>query len=214
MTSTGFEKLLTILVGVAAVVAALLATLQLDAGRKGDRATLEGSRLPVKIFESIAASGIRSDFHINRLRQANALGLEGLSRQLTALPSQGSTGYEARLGQADVEASKTLAAAAKEMLEIDPRSRGVDPPTATAITAEAQDFAKQLARQSEAIDESNRYSDQGARAVFGLSLAAIAAALLGLAAVLRAGPGGRIAVAAGALALLGSIACGAWAVAS
>lgn len=214
MARTAFERTLTVLVGVAAVVAALLATLQLDAGRKGDRASLQGSRLPVTIFEAIAASGIRSDFHLNRIRQSGALGIEGLSRQIAALPVEGLGGYTSRLGQADAAASKSLEAAAKEMLGISPRSRGVDPATTAVILATVKDLRRQVALQGESVDDSNRYSVQGSRAVFGLSLAAIAAALLGLAAVLRAGPGGRIAIAAGAVALLGSLGWGTWALVS
>lgn len=215
MPKSRFEQTLTVLVGIAAVVAASLATLQLDAGRKGDRASLLGARLPVRIFERIAASGIRSNYHIETARNSIGLGLEGLARQLTAARASGAAAdFETSLGGSQFAASKRLQAAAAEMEKIDPRSRGVDPATAAAILATVQQLQQDVKRQGELVDASSRYGSQGSRAIFGLSLAAIAAALLGLAAVLRLGAGGRIALVAGTVALVASVGWGAWAAAT
>ena len=215
MAKSRSEQMLTVLVGVAAVVAALLATLQQDAGRKGDRASLLGARLPVQIFERIAASGIRSNYHIETARNSIGVGLEGLARQLTAARASGAAAdFETSLGASQFAVSKRLQAAAVEMEKIDPRSRGVDAKTTAAILATTNQLGQDVKRQGRYVDESSRYGSQGSRAIFGLSLAAIAAALLGLAAVLRTGAGGRIALGAGTIALVASIGWGAWAVAT
>ncbi len=198
---TGFEKTLAVLVGFTALAASLLATLELDAGRKGDRASLLGARLPVQIFQGIAASQLRSDFHLNTEREASATGLQGLARLLSSFREHGALDFEDPLGRSQFTASKRLRAAALEMAAISPRSRGVDPATAAAILATPKQLAAQVRVQGRVIDSANAYSTRDGKAVFALSLVAIAAALLGLAAVFKGGPGGHIALGAGAVAL-------------
>ncbi|MFN2467086.1 MAG: hypothetical protein ABR521_02995 [Gaiellaceae bacterium] len=212
MAGTGrsaFDRLLGVLVGLTAAFAALLATLQLDASRQGDRAAQLSARLPVRIFEQIAASGLRSSFHLDSQRDAASLGIESLSRQISALRAEDAG--EVAVGRADFRASQRALEAARAMERIDPASRGVDRATAAAILATTQELREQVAEQGRQVDLSERYSARGGKSVFALSLVAIAAALLGLAAVFRGGPGGRIALTAGALALAGSGAWGVWA---
>ena len=214
MLKTRFERTLAFLVGATALVAALLATLQLDAGRKSNRATFLSARLPVRIFEDIAASGLRGDFHLNTGREASAVALQALTRELTVLKRHDpALAFELALGKSDFDASKHIAAAAKEMAAISPASRGVDPATQAAILATIPQERTLVAKQGHQVDLSNTYGTEQNRSVFALTLVAIAAALLGLAAVLRAGPGGRIALVAGTIALLLSVAWGALALA-
>jgi hypothetical protein len=206
--TTRFERILALLVGLTGLVASLLATLELDAARRGDRASLLGARLPVQIFEGIASSQLRSDFHLNTQREAAAVGIAALSRQITALQAGEQLAFEGAVGRADYAASQRLRAAAREMAAISPESRGVDRHTAATILVTTRALNEQVLVQGKLIDRANRFSNRDGKAVFALSLVAIAAALLGLAAVLKAGPGGRIALTAGALALALSIAWG------
>jgi hypothetical protein len=209
--TTRFERILALLVGLTALVASLLATLELDSGRKGDRASLLGARLPVQIFEGIASSQLRSDFHLNTQREAVGVGIAALSRQITALRAGQQLAFEGVVGRADYAASRRLQAAAREMAAISPESRGVDRHTAETILVTTKALKEQVRMQGKVIDRANRFSNRDGKAVFALSLVAISAALLGLAAVLKAGPGGRIALTAGALALALSIAWGGFA---
>jgi hypothetical protein len=210
---TRFEQTLAVLVGLTALVASLVATLELDSGRKGDRAAILGARLPVQIFEGIASSQNRSDFHLNTERQASALAIEALARQSSSL-QENALDFEQLIARADLAASRRLRVAAMEMARIDPESRGVDSHTAKTILVTTKELRNQVEIQGSVIDRANKYSGRDGKAVFALSLVAIAAALLGLAAVLKAGPGGRIALTAGALALALSVAWGSLALAS
>lgn len=212
--TTRFERTLAVLVGLTALVASLVATLELDSGRKGDRAAILGARLPVQIFEGIASSQNRSDFHLNTQRQASALAIEALARQSSSPPRENGLDFEQLIARADLAASRRLRVAAMEMARIDPESRGVDPHTAKTILVTTKELGNQVQIQGSVIDRANKYSGRDGRAVFALSLVAIAAALLGLAAVLKAGPGGRIALTAGVLALALSAALGSFALAS
>jgi hypothetical protein len=211
--TTRFERTLAVLVGSTALLASLVATLELDSGRKGDRAAILGARLPVQIFEGISSSQNRSDFHLNTRRQASALGIEALARQTSSFQEDG-LDFEQLIARADLAASRRLRVAAMEMARIDPESRGVDPHTARTILITTNELQSQVEIQARVIDRANKYSGRDGRAVFALSLVAIAAALLGLAAVLKAGPGGRIALTAGTLALALSVAWGSLALAS
>ena len=85
--------------------------------------------------------------------------------------------------------------------------------TSLAVIAPVAIVGATILAQGHQVDLSNTYGTEQNRSVFALTLVAIAAALLGLAAVLRAGPGGRIALVAGTIALLLSVAWGALALA-
>ncbi len=205
-----FEQLLSTLVGLTAVTAALLAVLQLDASRRGDRAAQLGARMPVRIFEQIAASGLRSTFHLDTQRDSHGLALQALSRQLAVLKAGGPES-ESAIGTADFEAAQRALRAAKAMERITPESRGVDPRTRAAILATPKLLNEQVRLQGIQVDLAERYSARGTKSVFALSLVAIAAALLGLSAVFRSGPGGRIALGSGAVALSLAVGWGVWA---
>jgi len=208
--STRFEQILAVLVGLTAVVAALLATLQLDASRQGDRAAQLSARLPARVFEHIAASTLRSSFHLDSQRDGAGLAVEALGRQLAVL-EKGGPDFEDAIGRAHLKAAERAIEAAKAMEKIDPASRGVDRLTREAILATIPQLNALVAEQGRQVDLGDRYSARGSKSVFALSLVAIAAALLGLAAVFRAGAGGRIALAAGALSLALATGWGAWA---
>lgn len=200
---TRFEHAVAALVGVTAVLAALLAVLQLDAGRKGNRAGLLAARVPVQIFGDLAASSLRDDYHTNTLRESAGAGILALAHESAAL--QRLARPQLYLGFSDFKASSRMLEAAQEMKAVTLASRGVDARTRSAIEATLPDINREVKRQGQLVDDSNEFGVRQNRAVFGLSLVAIAAALFGLAAVLKAGSGGRIALATGAGALMLSL---------
>jgi hypothetical protein len=205
-----FERVLAVLVGVTALVASLIAVLQVDWGRKSERSSLLSARLPVQIFEGIAASGNRTTFHLRSTQDAVAFGLEALARQLAAFKFPDVREAERAIGVADLRASERLRAITGEMASIDLESRGVDSRSVRALTASVAQLQETTRVQNREADRSDVYGDRQDRTVFALSLVAIAGALLALAAVLRKGAGGRISMGAGTLALVASAAWAIW----
>jgi hypothetical protein len=210
MERVGFERILAVLVGFTALVASLVAVLQVDWGRRSERSSLLAARLPVQIFEGIAASGLRTTFHLRTQQDAIALGLEALARQLASYRYPAVGEAERAIGQADLRASEQLRAVASEMAAIDPADRGVDPLTLRALEADIGTLTEASRRQNREADRDDLYGKRQDRTVFALSLVAIAAALLALAGVLRKGAGGRISLGTGALALVLSLAWALW----
>jgi hypothetical protein len=70
------------------------------------------------------------------------------------------------------------------------------------------DWAGLLSEQIRQMDIADRYGDRGNRTLFGLSLLALGAVLIGLAAVLGGGLPGRVVISAATLALLAAAVLG------
>jgi hypothetical protein len=81
--------------------------------------------------------------------------------------------------------------------------------TRTVIASTTDDASKLLARQSRVLATANRFGSRGSRAVFGISILALAAVLFGLSAVLGRANRGSVTLALGAVALVGAAAMGA-----
>lgn len=205
-----FERVLAVLVGVTALVASLVAVLQVDWGRKSERSSLLAARLPVQIFEGIAASSNRTTFHLRSQQDAVAFGVEALARQIAAFKYPDVRDAERAIGVAEFRASERLRSIATEMASIDPATRGVDARSVHALTASLGELAEASREQNREADRADLYGKRQNRTVFALSLVAIAGALLALAAVLRKGAGGRISLGAGTLALAFSLVWAIW----
>jgi hypothetical protein len=205
-----FERLLAVLVGITALVASLIAVLQVEWGRKSERSSLLAARLPVQIFEGIAASGTRTTFHLRSQQDFVALGLEALARQIASFKHPDVRDAERAIGVAEFRASERLRAIGGEMASIDPAARGVDPLTLRALTASLSELDQASREQNREADRADLYGKRQNRTVFALSLIAIAGALLALAAVLRKGAGGRISLGAGTVALALSLVWAIW----
>ena len=77
-----FERALAILAGLAAVLAALLATLQVDASRWEEQARVNATRLAVQVFEAKRRHGLLSTYQFQTEQEATLLGIDASARDL------------------------------------------------------------------------------------------------------------------------------------
>jgi hypothetical protein len=204
-----FEKALAVLVGLAAVAAALLGTLEVDSNKRQEQAQAEGVRLTVQIFGTLAGSAPPADAGAQASQAAILRGLQASARRLAAAPLPATAGFEAALADADQRASDDMGPVADSVAKAPDEASGVDPVARTVINSTTDDATALLVRQNRVLDTANRFGSRGSRAVFGISILALAAVLLGLSAVLGPENRGAITLGLGALALLGAVASGA-----
>jgi len=210
---TSFHRLVGVLVGVVAVTAALLAILEADATRRGNLAQARSQRASVQLFGDIAASSVFHSFGYTTLQDATADAIAANARILATFAHPRAAAVEAPLARAEDVAAKRLAGLAAQLGAPPSRSSGVDAAARAAMTATIAHEQETVRRQGEEVDRGERYARRGERAILGLSLAASAAALLGLAGVVGIRRSGRILLAVAVLAWLGAIASGALALA-
>jgi hypothetical protein len=204
-----FEKALAVLIGLAAVAAALLGTLEVDSNKRQEQAQAEGVRLTVQIFGTLAGSAPPADAGAQASQAAILRGLQASARRLAAAPLPATAGFEAALADADQRASDDMGPVADSVAKAPDEASGVDPVARTVINSTTDDATALLVRQNRVLDTANRFGSRGSRAVFGISILALAAVLLGLSAVLGPENRGAITLGLGALALLGAVASGA-----
>ena len=187
LAATWFERVSALLIGTVAVLAAVLAVEQSIQSYAGDRAQQEASRLAADASAKVSATSLEGAFEPRALQDSIVLALEGLNRQITALPA----GDEAQsaVGTAQVNASDRLSAAVSDSARtatgdvVDAYLRGLLATTTDALVAE-------VAEQNRQVDLANDAGNRSGRAVLGLSFAALAGVMIGLAAVLRSGAAG------------------------
>ena len=206
---TPFERWVAVLVGLAGLVAALLATLQIDANTRGARATNRASRLSIEAFEKIAGSGVYRTFEAGTFRDVVSLEYLGEVRPLAAEATGALLEAGAAIGAADARAAERLGAVSEAMAALPDEESGVDPETREVLGASIEHLTGLVQQQNDLVDEADRHGARGSRSVFGLSLLAVAAVLLALASVVGAAQGGRIALVAGGVSLAAAAAVGA-----
>jgi hypothetical protein len=194
------RRTLALLGGTAAVVAALLAAMQVDASRKSSRAAAQGSRLAVQIVEETTSSGLRLNLLAAAFREREAL----LQHAMALEASAGRSGL-APVASADGQAALQLDRALASML---------GEPIAPAAFLDEQDVLRNRAdpmveRQRAALARSERYGRRSSAAARGLLLVATAGALLTLAGSLVGRRPAHVAVGTAALVLCGAVATGA-----
>ena len=204
---TRFQRWLAVLVGIAAVAAALIATLEADADRREEHAFVRGSRLSLDIFEGIAGSAPRTSLQARGLEQAIALNVEATAR----LAESGDELVELRaaLAAAESRASDRLIELVERMTAVPGAESGVDPHTREILASDPMVLTEVVLEQNEQVDAAERFGTRQDRAIFALSLVAITAVLLGLAGVMGEGRPGRVALVVAALALLAALGWGA-----
>lgn len=205
---TPYERWLAVLVGIAAILAAILATIQVDAGKQQERALLMASRLSVQGFEGIAGSSPRFSFQINSLQQATTLAITGTASQIALFEFPEVADVLSARAAADVKAAERLLLIAQSMGEVPDSSSGIDAAALRLVGASPADLIGVVAEQNRQVDVADRYGERGNRGLFGLSLLALGAVLVGLGAVLESGLPGRVSLAAASLALLAAAAWG------
>jgi hypothetical protein len=205
-----FKLWLAILVGAAAISAACLAFLEADAGRKEDRALVDASRSGIDVFVKLGASGPRFQFELNAARESTLLDARASARAAA-------TSVESLPLQVAISSSLAENATARRLLEISERLARLpdSAPELDAAASEslrvrsASDVEPIYAAQEASLADAETYGARQQRSMYGLSLIAVAASLLGLAGLLGSGRGGRIALATAAGTLLVAVGIGA-----
>jgi hypothetical protein len=202
---TSFHRLIGVLVGIVAVTASLLGILEADATRHENLDQARSQRASVELFGDIAASSVFHSFGLTTLQDATADAITATARQLATLARPQTAAVEAPRAKAEGTAAQRLIALVKQLSAEPTAKSGVDPATRAAMTASVAQLQETVRAQGESVDRAERYARRGARAILGLSLAASAAALLGLAGVVGVRRAGRILFGVAVLAWLGAI---------
>jgi hypothetical protein len=195
-----FDLIAAVLIGLIAVLAAVLAATQIYASETATRADMEAARLADDLSARISVSSQALDSAIGAQQVALELGMESASRQLTGI--QRGDDAAAAVGAAQQQAfdklQKALAATSETSggAPVDAYTRGL-------LTASTADLQNELAEQNRQVDLANEAASREQRAVLGLSFLALAGVLTGLGAVLRESRAGWIALVA-ACAIAGS----------
>jgi hypothetical protein len=205
---TRYERWLAVLIGVAAVLAVLLATIQVDSGKQAERALLMSARLGVRVFEGTAGSSPRFSFQIHSLQQATSLALNATALQIAVLGSPETADALQAAAEADVKAGDRLLVIAQAMGDPPSAASGLDPAALKLAGSSPNDLFTVVDEQNRQADIANRYGERGNRTLYGLSLLALGAVLIGLAAVVGAGAAGRLIVTAATLSVLAAAAWG------
>ena len=187
-----FRKVLTVLAGAATLIAALLATLELHASKREERAFVLASRLSVELSGRIAGSSSRFSFESRSVRDAITRSLASPARLLANRERPASTRFQEALAEAEEGAAARLRRIAQETGSAPSEASGVDPYTRTVLATEVPQLQQLLAEQNRQLDVSQKYGGRESRALFALSLLALGAVLLGLAAVVGANRNGRL----------------------
>jgi hypothetical protein len=204
-----FGKSLAVLVGLAALIGAALGTLEVDAGKSEERALLMASRLSVEIFGKIAGSGPPRSAESQSGQAATVRAMEGTLRKAGAETLRAAGGnadvqqFQERIASVDERVGARLQKLSESIGAVPSESSGVDPVTRAVISQNEDDLRRLLARQQHQVDVAEKYGQRGTRAVFALSLVALTAVLLGLAAVVGRESGGKpiLVLASGTLTL-------------
>jgi hypothetical protein len=197
-----FERALAILAGFAAVLAALLATLQVDASRWEEQAMVGATRLAVRVFEASAATGLLSMYQFQTEREATLLSIDAAARDLLAAQQPAVAAGQRAVATAEARAAERLTVAGEAMSRAPDETSPVDDHTRAVLALSVADMAGSVEELSDQLALAERYGTRGNRAVFALSLLAIGAVLLGMAGVMGETRTGRISLGAAAVALL------------
>jgi hypothetical protein len=202
-----FDFLAAFLIGTIAVLAALLAVVQIGSSQQSDRAQLEAARLTADLSARLQVGSMVQQTLGSQQQAAAALSVEGSSRALAGI-TRGDDGA-AQIGSAEIAASSALS----EALTATARTVSgppLDSYTAGLIDATISELTAEVNEQNHQVDIADDAGSRNTRSILGLSFLALAGVLTGLGAVLResrAGwfalcSAGGISVAAAAMAVL------------
>lgn len=191
-----FKLTLAILVGCAAISAAALSFLEADAGRKEDRALVDASRSGIEVFVKLGASGPRIQFEFNAARTSTVLDASAASRaaatSVELLPLQ----IAVATSVAENQTSADLLEVSQRLRRLPDSAPGLDEKASESLRVRTQEDVDPIyAAQEASLEDAETYGARQQRAMYGLSLVAVAASLLGLAGLLGSQRGGRIALA-------------------
>jgi hypothetical protein len=184
-----FDKAVALLIGLVAVLASVLAVLQVSTSSDENRAHAMAARLTSEVTTNLSASAALSEMRLQSAQRAYLLGLEASSRQIVALTDGDAAGQA--VGAAELVASERLVGVADRMAMLPRRDGPVDPYVRSVLASQQADQEALTAEQNRQVDLAIVASARVGLVVVGLSLVALAGVLGGLAALLRGGRAGR-----------------------
>ena len=177
-----FDVAAALLIGVVAVMAALLAVVEVSTGQQAMRAQLEAARLTTDLSAGLQASSLVDESLAAQLQWAGALSIEGASRALAGI-ERGDEGAQA-IGAAEMDASTALS----EALTATAATAGgppLDAYTSRLVLATTDELTAEVNEQNRQVDLADDANTRNTRSVLGLSFLALAGVLTGLGVVLR-----------------------------
>jgi hypothetical protein len=198
-----FDLVAAILIGSIALMAAILAVIQIDAGQTSSRAQMRAARLAADVTTRLSVSGAAGDAALSDQQIALLLGMQSAGLGLAAAQAGDADGLA--VAAAEQQAYQALRQALTETAASG-GAAPLDPYTAGLLTASTADLRAEVAEQNRQVDLANQTGDREQRAVFGLSLLALAGVLTGLAAVLRDSRAGWTMLAMAGLGVAGTVA--------
>ena len=199
---TRFHKWVALLAGLTAVLATLLATLDMHSNKREEQALSRSARLSVEIFGRIAGSSPVQTAGYQATATGASRAIESLSRRIAGPDFPGTEDFELALGQADERAAERLQSLGESVGGVPLETSGVDPHTREVIGTDVQELTPLVEEQNRQRDVADRFFERGTRSVYALSILALAAVLIGLATVLGERGGGSITLVVAGLALL------------
>jgi len=190
-TEITFDRFAAILVGSVALLAALLGVVHDERSLAGSRASFEATRLATDISARIAVNSVGTNLSYQSDEAVLMLQMDGSDRALAA-QAVGDSGAAA-VGQAMVRAA-TMLRAALDATQATSGGSPADDYVASMLKMTQDDWAAELAEQGHQMDIAADEGSHDRDAVLGLSLLALAGVLIGLAAVLKEGRGGWVAL--------------------
>lgn len=211
---TRWDRSMAILLGLVAVVAAMLVLCQTVQGQREARANALAARLTATVSTGLLLEDAVTGFRIANLERATQVGMAGGSRQIEALLATGAAGgpteielaVDDAVGAAELAASSRLMAIIEATAQLPADGGRLDPYARLAIARTVDDLAAMVATQRDERARAETASGHSNEAVLGLSIVALAGVLAGLAAVLGRGRAGWALIASGYGALAVSVA--------
>ena len=193
-----FEKTLATLVGIAAILAALLATLEMHSNQHWEESSIRAANLSVEIFGKIAATGPRDAAVFGSQQASHLTSLEAAVRWERSPNRE----LGLALALADERVAQRLLDVSKEIEDAPAAAAELDPIARDVLLSDNDDIGAIVDEQREQVRAADRYGSRISRALFSLSLLALAAILLGLGAVLGLRGSGVITLTAAVVAML------------
>lgn len=199
---TRFHKWVAFLAGLAAVLATLLATLDMHSNKREEQALSRSARLSVEIFGRIAGSSPVQTAGYQATATGTSRAIESLARRIVGREFPETNDFEQALGAADERAGERLQSLADSVGSVPLESSGVDPHTRGVIGTGVEQLTLLVEEQNRQRDVADKFFERGTRSVYALSILALAAVLIGLAAVLGQRGGGSITLVVAGLAIV------------
>ena len=195
-----YELATAFLVGLIAIIVAVLVVLEVSVSHAGARADAASARLASVATTRNNVSQAPFGFQISKTLESTRLGMEGTTRQLITLEAGDPIGQA--IGAADQVAWERLMAIAQEMGAVPDASSPLDPYARYGLASTTIDIAAMVAEQNHQADTATAAGSRGLAIVLGISLAALGGVLAGLAAVIGRGKPGTL------MLVLGYVAAG------